>query len=510
MLVVEQTLEGLIMFENILSGEVDNFKSLEQNIFKFVCELGKNIIRNILENEDDRLLSLSDKKIFVNKGFKSTTIKTIIGEITFKRRIYRIYDEDSNDTGKYVFLLDQKLQIFESGLFSQNMTDLMVNAMLNTGAYRKAAEEISTSTNQSASHETIRKAIIVSGEKLAKKEDMLIELNEQEKIELENKEIPVLFEESDGKWINLQGKDRQKRIEQYKKKAEKERKDFKKPKSVKSEIKMHMMHEGWKLNDNRHPLVNKTYIVGFIPINKLKRIRKAKIKQRYNENKIQLKVNNGDGAKWIKKLMDKGEIYQKDMLHIQKYITKNVPKEYRQGIQELITNKMYEYIYSYLEWVKSDSGGEEIIVKKLQQTQQYLADGLPRYTDQIQKLPALNEGLEYRTMGNAESNIFTVFTKLFTGRKSFSIKGATYLAKVAALKIETKSTVITEHINAPIKIDNSVEEYINEIEKTVARLNSVKPTRKSIYEYKNSEIPSSLHFLKELARIKPISELSYM
>ena len=498
------------MFENILSGEIANFKSLEQNIFKFVCEVGKNIIKSILQSEDDKLLSLSDRSIYVNKGFKYTTIKTIMGEISFKRRIYRIYDEDGNDTGRYVFLLDQKLKIFESGLFSQNMTDLMVNAMLNTGAYRKAAEEVSTSTNQSASHEAIRKAIIVNGEKLSKKEDMLIELDEQEKIESENKEISVLFEESDGKWINLQGKDRQKRIEQYKKKAEKEGKKFKKPKSVKSEIKMHMMHEGWKLNDNRHPLVNKTYIVGFIPIDKLKRIRKAKIKQRYNENKIKIKINNGDGAKWIKKLMDKGEIYQKDMLHIQKCITKNVPKEYRQVLQELIINKMYEYIWSYLEWIKSDSGGEEIVVKKLKQAQQYLADGLPRYTDQIQNLPKLNEGLEYRTMGNAESNIFTVFTKLFTGRKSFSIKGATCLAKVAALKIETKSAVITEHINAPIKIDNSVEEYINEIEKRVAKLNCIKPTRKSIYEYKNSEIPANLHFLKELAALKPVSELRYI
>ena len=60
------------------------------------------------------------------------------------------------------------------------------------------------------------------------------------------KEITALFEEADGIWINLQGKDRQKALEKQKKQCEKKNKKFNSKSKVKTELKLHVMYEGWK------------------------------------------------------------------------------------------------------------------------------------------------------------------------------------------------------------------------------------------------------------------------
>lgn len=54
----------------------------------------------------------------------------------------------------------------------------------------------------------------------------------KKKIVKGTKEIVALFEEADGLWVNLQGKDRNEQIGKYKKQCEKKGKEFKKPKSV--------------------------------------------------------------------------------------------------------------------------------------------------------------------------------------------------------------------------------------------------------------------------------------
>lgn len=38
------------MFDNIVANNEINFNELEQKIYKFVCELGCNILKNIIEN----------------------------------------------------------------------------------------------------------------------------------------------------------------------------------------------------------------------------------------------------------------------------------------------------------------------------------------------------------------------------------------------------------------------------------------------------------------------------
>ena len=62
----------------------------------------------------------------------------------------------------------------------------------------------------------------------------------------------------------MQGKDRQKRIENNKQQAKIKNKAFNPKMKVKTELKLHVMYEGWKKDDIRHSLVNKQYIAGIM------------------------------------------------------------------------------------------------------------------------------------------------------------------------------------------------------------------------------------------------------
>lgn len=50
------------MFDNILTNNNINFNLLEKNIYKFVCELGCNLLKEIIENYDRELQNSRDKK----------------------------------------------------------------------------------------------------------------------------------------------------------------------------------------------------------------------------------------------------------------------------------------------------------------------------------------------------------------------------------------------------------------------------------------------------------------
>ena len=80
----------LIVDENLLS-----FKVLEQKIFDYVCELGRQITQQILEAYDTELAESRDKKHYRGKGKRKTCIKTVYGEVEYKRTVYR-----TNGTGR--------------------------------------------------------------------------------------------------------------------------------------------------------------------------------------------------------------------------------------------------------------------------------------------------------------------------------------------------------------------------------------------------------------------------
>lgn len=107
---------NLIVEENLVS-----FKEMEQKIFAYVCELGREITQIMLEAYDKELAEGRDKKVYRSKGSRRTTIKTVYGEVEYSRRVYRTQTEDGQRA--HVFLLDQAMQMDKIGLISTNLAE---------------------------------------------------------------------------------------------------------------------------------------------------------------------------------------------------------------------------------------------------------------------------------------------------------------------------------------------------------------------------------------------------
>lgn len=468
---------------NVVKKQNTTFYELEKTIYKLVCELGCNIIKGILEKQDKELMNNRNKKELRHKGYKNNTIKTIMGEVEYKRAIYKSGEN-------YVFLLDKELNIETLGKISTNLAEIMLKTVVNTVSYRKGASEIKNTTNETISHQALNDLVWKVGKIIEEKEEEEIKLHKEEKLIQGTKQINALFEEADGIWFNLQGEDREQAKEKYKKECEKKNKEYNENHKLKTELKLHVMYEGWSKNNNRYSLVNKSYIAGMMSSDKLKKLRNARVYQKYNEETIKLRASNGDGARWINNLATKDTIRQKDSFHIQQEIIRDIREEkHREELIKIIEEKRYTEVQEYIEKLKYEYGGEEKEIKKLNKLQSYLKNGLPRYKDilkeQGREMPKAPEGIEYRDMGTMESQIFSVLeVRLCSGRKAFLKDGASYLAKVCAEYYEKNGELELDKIESEIPVDNSVEEWIKEIEENVkANKKMHRADRKETEEY---------------------------
>lgn len=490
------------MFEQIIASNEIKFNELEKKIFKFVCFFGCLIIKLLLESYDKKLMNSRDKKKYRHKGLRETSVNTVMGDVRYKRAMYEISEEGVRKT---VYLLDEVLNISTEGKVSSNLAQKVIETVPVTDSYRKAEKVIEGTTNTTLSHEKIRNIVVKIGERITNKEKEERKLFDKKQLIAGLKEVTALFEEADGLWINLQGKDRKEKLEKNKKKAERENKEFNPRMKIKTELKLHVMYEGWKKDDVRHSLVNKQYIAGIMKPKEIAKLRDARVFTQYDESKIKLRVTNGDGAKWTKGITAKGGIYQKDQFHIMQEIVRDVPKEYRNILTELINNKEYNKIQSAIDGLKYELGGEYQKVKKLNKLQSYLSGDLERYQD-IVEVPEAPEGIEYRNMRTQESQIFSKLEKRFcSGRKAFSIHGANALSKVCVLSEKFK----IDELEAPIPVDTSVEDWIKEIESNVkANKRPHIANRKETEENKNiKNVIVEANFMKEIMKLRDFTEM---
>ena len=151
------------------------FIELEKRIYKIVCELGCEIIKEILENQDKEIMQTRNKKEYRHKGYKTNTIKTVMGEVEYKRAIYL-------HEGKYIFLLDKTISIETIGKLSSNLVEIMLKTVVNTTSYRKGAFEIQNLTNEVISHQALQQLVWVVGKNIEEKENKEIKLFKQEKL----------------------------------------------------------------------------------------------------------------------------------------------------------------------------------------------------------------------------------------------------------------------------------------------------------------------------------------
>ena len=226
--------------KTIVEEKLVSFKTLEQKIFAYVCELGCEITKIILESYDDELAASRDTKQYRDKGGRKTSIKTVYGEVEYWRRVYRTTLD--NGEHAHVYLLDQAMQMDKIGLISTNLAEKIAMTVTES-PYRVTADAIRSTCGQSISAGGVWNVMQRLGERISEEEYAVKQMNADQSEG--QKEIPVLFEEMDGVWLSMQ--------DEHHKKMKKQ------------EMKVFTMYEGWdaeKDKQNRSTLVEKTTLAG--------------------------------------------------------------------------------------------------------------------------------------------------------------------------------------------------------------------------------------------------------
>jgi Uncharacterised protein family (UPF0236). len=157
-----------------------NFKVLEQTIYKIVCEVACEVMKDILEQIDLMLLAKRDTEKYRNKGPRKTCIHTVMGEVEYKRRVYETKNEDGKNM--YIYLLDQYLKKETIGHVSSNLAEKMVENVLEK-SYRKSADNIESMCQSSLSHTAVWNVVQELGKRLEEQETRLIGEYEKGKLE---------------------------------------------------------------------------------------------------------------------------------------------------------------------------------------------------------------------------------------------------------------------------------------------------------------------------------------
>ena len=457
------------MMKSMIMENGVTFKELEKNIYAWICEIGRQFTQEFLERYDRLLMESRDKKKYRNKGLRQTTVKTVYVEVTYQRAVYEVIEEDG--TRHFVYLLDETLDLANVGLISTNMAELLVKGITEL-SYRECAAKVSEMTGQTISAMGVWNVIQALGEKICEEEKELTEDYKKGRLKGE-KEVPVLFEEADGVYINLQGKDR------------------KNARQDKAEMKIGIAYDGWrKTGPNRYALENKVVVAGFSKAKEFHEYREASIGRMFNLDEVSQRILNADGASWIKKVKDKSTCFQLDPFHRNKAVKEKIrhPKACR-DILELLQTEKIEEVFRYLELYRNSlcEEGEIQDVEDLIRYYENNREGLVPYQSQGLELPENPDGLEYRNMGTMENHVWSVLAKRMKhGHRSWSRRGGNHLAKILAKKCSGKLYEVTERLRRPVFEEEKVEELYGEI------LMSAKAPKK---DGKGYEYPSIGHLV---------------
>lgn len=404
----------------MISKEKVNFNSLEENTYKKVMKLGREMIQDELRMIDKLIKEYRDKAVFKVKDVQTTTIKTKLGEIPIARRRYKIV---INGITKYVYLLDELLEINEFGEYSQSVVE-MIAREITKKSYRETAKTISEDTDSYISYTAVRNIVLALGKKIKKLEEEKIKLYEQGKIE-GSKEAQYVFCEHDGIYVKKQKSKKQKGKKKFKVKQFKKKKN-KKRKRNGIELKIAVIHEGKEPRyTNDYKLKNKIIIGTASKASQLKKI-------------------EVEGAK---------ELFQLDMAHIQKKIYMAVSdEEYLKKMQEIVytenTQDIFSLIFNYKVELETDNKIAEL--EKVTELEEYLRnnqDGLLRYQYRLgykeEQLEEYKETLP--SLGSEESQMYCVCRdRMKKNRTSWSQEGAEAMLKVIMNKMNgTLTEVIT-------------------------------------------------------------------
>ena len=399
--------------KKIDNSKFENFEDFVAEVFERKLAEGREIIRKTLSELDVQLMAERDTKQYRDKGLRSTSIKTRLGTIEYERHICR-----DNQSGHYVYLLDDVINASDIGLMGSDITAIAKD-MIKDSSFRATAKMISKSTGLSISHQAVWNIIQESGRREIEQTEEISKRVEKDSLH-GSVDTKLLYQEADGVWLKLQGECRKKHGSSKEMKV-----------GIAYDGVLYQHQKGGKI---RRILDNKVAFASFEPSKDFRRHHEAIIASVYNTDEIELRVKNGDGANWIQKTDDCECICVLDEFHRNKKLTECVTdKEKAQTLRELLLTNRIDDLMDCLEAYINSSDNEQEIAK-LKELQSYYSENreaLPGYYDRGIKIPETRQPgvVHHARLGSMESNVFTLIGNRMKGRRAcWSINGANNLA----------------------------------------------------------------------------------
>ena len=461
-----------------------NIREIERTIFLAALCAGRSAMTEYLKAQDDALAVTRDRKRYRDKGKRRTVLKTVLGEVEINRRVY----ETENEAGRkiHIYLLDEALGIDTPGQISPMLSELVATAACES-TYRESARQISELTGQTISHQTAWAITQETGDRVRAREEALANKAQQNEGtgELESK---ILYEEADGIWLKLQGKDR-------------------KAYGSSKEMKAAIAYSGVKQNGGRRRLADKVACAGFEGVEDFIRHKEGVIASVYRVDEIDLRILNGDGANWISTHKDEVAIYQLDPFHRNRSIREYVNDPELQDLMiDLLYAKDIDKLLAVIE-ASVNSTLEPDEQEKRQRLLSYFSnnkEGLIPYYMRGEKIPPVNDGLAPARCGSMESNIFTLIGNRMKGRRAcWSVSGAGNLAALLCLKHTGRLPAVLNSLGPIVQVDAEPIAVGFSAHKVPERVG------KGYNGFKHAAFPN-MPWIKELMGMKSLSKMPFL
>jgi len=396
---------------NIPEKEI-NFHNLERTIFDLTRKIGQELLEELLQLIDDRLMTERERGSLSNQGKRLRYMTTLLGDITFSKRLYQ-------DRGwKYRYLLDEKLGLTKNQRVSEAYQKIEGLLAFVSGSYRKAEGLIQEFYGISPSFESVRQQVIKQGKKILKEEQEQID---QELIRALRQTDDELTKEADGGIIYLEVDGTTIHLQQEEKKR--------------GELKLGIISKG---KERRYKtgkaeakrLQDKFTYAGITSGDEFMANLSILGEKRFHLFSQKLILIGGDGASWVKegaKNYFPNSVYQLSKFHLKRNLKKAL--YYHKKIQKRIRALLQEgEIGKALKELQYERNLRPEHKKDIEGLMHYI------YSNQegINAVDRLREqGLPVEDLGAIEGNIDKSLANRFKKRgMRWSIKGALSLAKV--------------------------------------------------------------------------------
>ena len=439
-----------------ITEECINFKTFERDLFDLMCRTSCGLIQEQLAIYDKYIADTRDKKRYRFIDYRETTIKTLFGEVPYVRRYY--FD---NETGKYVFLLDEGLSIFNGfGLVSENLVDQIIHEITEK-SFRKVASGINSYTGQHISAQGAWNVVQKYGNAIEQQEVRLAELEDSGSVgHLGNISTKVLFVEHDDVWIARQREKRRAPGAAAKGAKMIGKKLGKRPMHVGS------AYTGWiEGKDGRHNTVNKMTYASFGRSSNFRVKFGTLLNHRYDMDGVEQRIINGDGESWIRTEAETTDsILQLDQFHRSRAIMRAVTEADKRkllfnAIREKDVDKLFDVIYDLIMTAQDEKEQEKLV--NLHNYFYDNRDSLLTWQERGIKLPTPPEGIVYREMGVQElnNNIYTMRMKHRRG--AWSESGANNMARILSYRSTIGLDVILGTLPEPEPVTETYSEPIS-------------------------------------------------